>query len=372
MISDKFLMSNDADVTWLQAALAAKQLSGTASIIDEYERALATWFKSPFALATSSGTAALHAALHVLEIKSGDEVLVTPTASIPSLLPLLSFGAVPCFVDTAKGGFGFDTADLKRKINRRTRAAISVPMWGYPCEFSETFDILRNENIPVIEDAAQAHGASYEDTIVGTRGLIGCFSTHDRKALSTGEGGFLLTSDGEIYEKAKRYIRLGDMDGMHYGVNFKLSALQCSLGLARLPKLEAVVAKNRGLAFKLLQGLEGLPLQTVATPPNSEPNFYGLAMQCTSTKIDAKGLAEECAKRGIPSDVLRYGYRPAYKRPIFATETKPCPNAEALISELVTFPIHNGLTTADMEFIAQAVQEIFLSNDGTHGHRAVE
>jgi dTDP-4-amino-4,6-dideoxygalactose transaminase len=302
----------------------------------------------------------LHAALYVLGVSAGDEVLVAPTASLPSIMPILSCGARPVFVDTAAGGFGFEVDDLRSKLSGSVRAALSVPMWGYPSESPEALALLEHSGVPLIEDAAQAHGARYERGFVGTVGRLGCFSTHDRKALSTGEGGFVLTDDADLADSLRRFIRIGNMDGVHYGVNFKPTAMQAALGMSRLAYLSTVVSTNQALADRFLRSIEGLPLKDMSVPQGSKPSYYGLVLLTDGARLSASDIARHCMSRGIPSDIARYDFKAAYRRQVFAGyDHGVCPNSEKTIAEMVTFPIHNGLGNADIDYMAGALNEVF-------------
>lgn len=200
-IKDKFLYRDEADKLSVCSAIDSLQLSGTSKWIEEYEKKLASFFKCKYAVAVSSGTSAIHCALYASNVKEGDEVIVPATAPMMTALPILELKANPIFVDTNLNNFGYDIQDLRKKVTDRTKAIICVPMWGYPFEYDEIKEISKEKNIVLIEDAAQAHGSIINNKFVGTCSDIGCFSTHDKKLLSTGEGGFILTDIKEYHEK---------------------------------------------------------------------------------------------------------------------------------------------------------------------------
>lgn len=357
-ISDKFLYTNPNEVEVLAQALAGKQLSGTSDLVASYEEALANYFGTKYAVALSSGSAALHTALYLLGATNGAEVLIPATAPVPSLLPILTAGAIPVFVDSATSHLGFDPEDLQRKITPRTKAAMVVPMWGYPFSLKETLRILDPYGIPLIEDAAQAHGTLIDGRKAGTWGKIGCFSTHDRKILATGEGGFILINDADLAERARLFTQLGGMTGVTYGMKYMISTLQSALGLARIPHIEENLRRRRGNAAVLQAALEQCPnLQELDYSQSCLPNYYSFVLRSTTGAALAPFI-EALRVWGIPSDITRYGYQVAYAYPLFQPFFRErCPNAELLIKQITTVPVHPGLTEQELQRIADAFQK---------------
>lgn len=357
-IVDKKITRFDGDAESLAEIVSSSQLSGNADVIDRYEQDLARWFGVEFAVAMSSGTAALHAALHALDIGPGDEILVPAIGTLPSIMPLLTFGAVPVFVDSDPFSFNLSATDIERKLTSKTKAAMSVLQWGYPCENKTTFSVLSEHNIPLIEDAAQAHGSLYGEKKSGTLGRFGCFSTHDRKPLSTGEGGFVLVDDEELAQKLKTYVRIGDMRGDRYGVNFKLSALQGALGLNRLKYLNNTVAHNREMAGELIKLLDPSVFSSPRMDEQSVPNYYGIVLFVDRRPDQVEKIIDHCLEFGIPSDIRKYGIQPSYKRPIFKPKESPnCPNSVSLLQHMITLPMHSGIEARHVLHMADVLNK---------------
>ncbi|HUY47904.1 MAG TPA: DegT/DnrJ/EryC1/StrS family aminotransferase [Streptosporangiaceae bacterium] len=216
-VPDRYAPPLRDEAAAIKEVLASGILSGGAQVVADYEAALADRFGAAHAIAVSSGTSALHAVLHVLRVGPGTEVMVPATAPLPTAFPILTAGAAPVIVDVADGTLGLDPDDVARKLTARTVAALSLPLWGYPAAVTPAAQVLTEAGVPIIEDAAQAHGTRIGGRRAGTLGLAGCFSTHDRKLLSTGEGGFILTNDDAIAEKAQTYTRLGHLTGRQHG-----------------------------------------------------------------------------------------------------------------------------------------------------------
>ena len=370
MIKDKFLFFDAHEALFLTEVLETRQLSGTSDWVAQYENALATYFGLSYAVALSSGSAALHTALYILGAVDGAEVLIPATAPLPSLLPLLTAKARPVFVDTNPTDFGFDLEDLQRKITSRTKAALIVPVWGYPFSLRETLAVLNAAGIPLIEDIAQAHGTIIGGRKAGTWGTISCLSTHDRKLLATGEGGALLTNDKDLYLRAKQFSQLGYMDGQSYGVNYKLSTLQCALGLSRLPYLNMQIQQRRANAHFIAQALTNhLYMQELPIPERCEPNYYSLVLYLFAQREQVRRFIIFLDEKGIPSDVTRYGYDVAYHRPLFRPFFQGmCPHAEALVRSITTIPVHPDITNQERERTIEALREGYslLSNTISH------
>lgn len=228
--------------------LVAADLSGNAAVVGRYEQELAAWFDTHSAVTCSSGTAAIHLSLLALEIGPGTEVIVPATAPVMTALPVLAVGAVPVFADIAHPTtFALDMADVADKLTARTRAVVAVPMWGYPGDGPELARACHDWGVPLLEDAAQAHGTTLFGHYAGTHGVIGTFSTHARKLICTGEGGFCLTDDPAIADRLRQLRNLGKMPdggdfGTGFGLNYKLPALAAALGRVQLSRLTSRLA----------------------------------------------------------------------------------------------------------------------------------
>lgn len=261
----KHVALDAADVAAVAKALRAGDLSGTGDAVQRYERALASAFDTRFAVACSSGTAAIHLALLALDIGTGDEVIIPPTAPAMTALPVLAVGARPVFADVASpNSFALDLGDVECKLSSATKAIVSVPMWGYPADGKLLVDACRAWGVALVEDAAQAHGTCVGGCLAGTQGTIGTFSTHSRKLMTTGEGGFCLTDHPELAARLHQLRNLGQparldgptgtpdgLFGAAFGINYKLAAPLAALGTAQLAKLDQRLAARRRVADRL-------------------------------------------------------------------------------------------------------------------------
>jgi len=318
------------EIERLQQALASSKQSGKSPLVEAYEAALAAYFGARHALAVNSGSAAIQTALRALGAAPGRKVIVSAAAPLPSLLPVAATGAQIVFADSRADSPALDPGAVADALDDEVAAVLEVPLWGYPQDYTALQAVLARWDIPLVEDAAQAHGAMLGGRAVGTLAAIGCFSTHEKKFLSTGEGGFLLTNQPELHERMKQYARLGHLSGAAPGMNFKISAFTAAIGLSRLEQLDAVLARRRGVRAALLAALDLPEMAHVG-----QPNGYNLVLD---VKDADEGLHHRLAQEGIETDALKYGYKCGYQHRLFAGAAAHCPQAEALLQRLIQLP----------------------------------
>lgn len=363
VVDTKHVVIDELDEHAVLSALRARDLTGTADVVTDYERQLARRFNCADAVACSSGTAAIHLALMALGIGAGDEVIVPATAPVMTALPVLAVGARPVFVDIANiDTFALDLAHVERTLTARTRAVVSVPMWGYPADGPELVAACRRWELPLIEDAAQAHGAILQGRPLGTQGTIGTFSTHARKLVCTGEGGFCLTDDARLAGDMTRLRNLGQREGTlgfgaTFGLNYKLSGIAAALGIIQLARLDWRLGLRRGTAGRLITALGEIP-GIAPFPARHRGLANGYALLVTSDPEGSRALARELIDAGVTSDTVRYRYRPLYRAPVFAElPAEECPNTEQLCETLHTLPCHEGVGPAEEERIVRACRK---------------
>jgi perosamine synthetase len=356
-VDDRYAPPPCGELAAITDLLADGRLSGGAPILPVYEQALATWFGVRRVVAVNSGTSALHATLISLGVRPGDEVLVPATAPIATAMPILTCGAVPVIVDTAPNSLALDASDVTAKLSPKTKAALTLPLWGYPAGDNAAATILAAAGVPIVEDACQAHGTKVRGRYAGTQYRAGCFSTHDRKLLSTGEGGFVLTNDEELAERIDYYTRLGHLTGLVHGVNYKLAAPLAAIGLRRLGGLAGQLRSRRAHAARFLAALpEDSALSELAYGQQDTPNYYNLVLVALASS--AESAAAGFTASGLPPDSIRFGYRPLHHQPIFARYAAACPNAEAVCAATLQIPVHPGMPEAALEWAAAHIRAL--------------
>lgn len=382
----------------LQALLAVaktKKLRRAEAALD-YERALAEWFGVKHAIAVSSGTTALHIALAAFGIGPGDEVIVTPYTFIASDTCVLEQNAIPIFADVDPDYLTLDPADVERKITKHTKAIIPVSITGTPVDLDPIMDLARKHKLWVLEDCAQSPGATYKGRKVGTLGQVGAFSTIAGKITSTGEGGFVITDDDDLYEKMWGYMdfarkrSLGTASKYHWGLpctNYRITNMQAAIGLEQVKKMERVIARRTENARYLTQRLKDVPgIQPPKEPPWGERVYYYYAIRIQPEVLGADMLnfAVALAAEGI----YDLGYLstsrwmiPQHLQPVFLNKTGYggtkcpfecpwyeghveygpglCPVAERACEEVFWLTsAHPLLDQSDLDDIATAVEKV--------------
>jgi dTDP-4-amino-4,6-dideoxygalactose transaminase len=277
-------------------------------------------------------------------------------------------GCVPVFCDVAPNAFSPDLAHFATLVAaQEIKALIVVPMWGYPLDMTTVAQFCKARGVALIEDCAHAFGVKVDGKYLGTFGDVSTFSTHERKLVSTGEGGFCLTADRAAYEgmlswqhhglavsKRSREYKLGE----GIGTNFKLSPMCAALGINQFKKLDAKIAARRDRVERIRRTLADIPnIVEFARYRGEEINGYAMVYRCLDGS--SRECAQELSARGIVSDTVRYEYKPLYQEPAFVDYAVACPNAERIIETIFTVPCHEGLAAEDLAYIESVIHRLF-------------
>ncbi|NLP63259.1 DegT/DnrJ/EryC1/StrS family aminotransferase [Paraburkholderia sacchari] len=352
IISDKYRPTYGDDLPTLKKTLSCS-LSGTSDVVGAYERALAEWFGASEAIAVSSGGAALSVALFAVGVQAGDDVLLTPSCPLCTAYPVIAAGANPVFVDTRVHGFGADPNAVRAAITARTKAIIDIPMWGYPTEVDELHTLARANGIKLVLDLAHSHGTTLHGRSLSHYGDLSCFSTHERKPLATGEGGFILTDNAGLAQRCRDYSRFGNLNGKDFGLNYKLAALPAALGHSRLSALAPQIEKRRQNVQYFMSKLENHKVREKKIISGGVPNYYFLNLELLFEKNGA--FIDYLDESGIPSDIKRYGCKALYEFPVFEKYRRSCPNAEGLLASMTTIPVHPDITNEELDYMADHI-----------------
>ena len=310
-----------------------------------------------YAIATSSGTTALHLALLAHGIGPGDEVITTPFTFIATVNAILFVGAKPVLVDIEEETFNIDPAQIEAAVTPRTRAIIPVHLYGYPCDMDPILEVARRHGLAVIEDAAQAVGATYKGRPVGSFGTA-CFSLYATKNVMSGEGGMITTDDPEIAERCRMLRSHGMRERYQYeflGYNFRMSDLHAAIGLVQMDRLEEFTAQRRANAAYLSEHI-----RSVVTPTVREG--YGHVWHQYTVRVDGGRDRDEAVRRlneaGIGTGIFypKPAHHYDYIRQIVGEVSLPV--AERLSKEVISLPVHPALSQADLERIVEAVNRL--------------
>jgi perosamine synthetase len=255
----------DAELEAVRAVIERRWLTQGPEV-RAFEAAFARFCRVEHAVATNTGTGALHVALLALEIGSGDEVITTPLSCIASANPILFQGASPVFADIDRDTYNLDPADVEKRITPRTKAILPVHLFGHPADMDPLLEMAERHRLPVIEDASQAAGAEYKGRRVGGLGTVAAFSLYANKIVTAGEGGMLTTPDARLAERMIAIRNFGQPAGRHFlhpflGGNYKMSDLHAAIGRVQLDRVERFIEQRRrnvvelGRALAPLRGL---------------------------------------------------------------------------------------------------------------------
>ena len=322
----------------------------------ELEKRFAAICDVKYAIATSSGTAALHVALLAHGIGVGDEVITTPFTFIASVNSIIYTGARPVFVDIEKDTFNINPALIEAAVTPRTKAILPVHLYGYPCDMDAIMDIARRHNLVVIEDAAQAIGATYKGKLAGSFGT-GCFSLYATKNVMSGEGGMITTNDGALAQRC-RMIRNHGMQRRYYhdvlGFNSRMTDLHAAIGLAQIDRLGEFTARRRANAEYL-----NVHITSVNTPRVRE-GYGHVWHQYTIRVVKGRDAAvKQLNDAGVGTGIF-YPV-PANKQAHLAEmglDDVSLPVAERLAQEVLSLPVHPQLSQADLQKIAFEVNRL--------------
>ena len=324
--------------------------------VKAFEEAFAQMCGVKHAIATTSGTTALHVALLAHGIGDGDEVITSPFTFIASANSILYTRAKPVFVDIDPITYNLDPNLLEAAITPRTKAILPVHLFGLSCDMDPIMAIAEKHGLIVIEDACQAHGAIYNGQRVGSFGT-GTFSLYPTKNITSAEGG-MITSNDPVLDEKSRVIRQHGMRRRYYhdelGFNFRMTDLHAAVGLAQLQKLDRFnIARRRNAQF-LTAHLEGVI--TPCEPTGYEHVYHQYTIRVPDGKRD--GLRTYLQDHGIGSEV--YYPVPVHKQSFYVQELGyniTLPEAERAAVEVLSLPVHPALTTGDLETIAATVNE---------------
>jgi perosamine synthetase len=237
------------ELKYLSDAFLSSWISSTGPYIDRFETSFSKYSDCKFGVSTSNGTCALHLALEVLEIGDGDEVIVPDLTFAATINAVLQANATPVIVDVDEDSWCIDPTCIEKAITAKTKAIVPVHLFGQVCDMDGILQIAKKNNLKIIEDCAEAHGAKFKGKKVGSFGDIGCFSFYGNKVITTGEGGMCTTNNPKLNEKMRVMRDHGMSKDRRYwheivGFNYRLTNLQAAIGVAQLERIENI-HKNR-------------------------------------------------------------------------------------------------------------------------------
>ncbi len=343
--------------------------------VEEFEKALAQRAGARYAVVLNSGTAALHAAYFAAGVKPGDEVITSPITFAATSNAALFLGAKPVFCDVRLDTVNIDPAEIERHITPRTKVLAPVDFAGHPADLDAVMDIARRHGLVVVEDAAHALGASYHGRPVGSLADLTIFSFHPVKHITTGEGGAVVTNNKEYYEKMLAFRshgmirgkeRLSEWHGPWYhemhclGYNYRLTDIQCALGISQLKKLDSFLQKKQALVDFYNHELKGLGnVGLPITLPGVSPAWHLYVIRLKGKKPRRRELYETLHRAGIGVQVH---YLPVYWHPYYQKlgyQKGLCPVAEDYYWRALSLPLFPAMELDEAGRVVEELRRFF-------------
>jgi perosamine synthetase len=350
---------NGNEEQYVLQALRENAISSLGRHVAEFERAFAAFHGTPWAVAVSNGTAALHLALHALGVRGGDEVIVPDLTFVATANAVAYTGATPVIVDVDLASWTIDVDQVARAITERTRAVVPVHVYGVPARMGALRRLARDRGIAIVEDAAEALGARDEGQLVGTLGDAGCFSFYGNKVITTGEGGMVIASSPSLDQRL-RHLRdhaMSPEQRYHHdeiGFNYRLTAVQGAIGLAQMERLASFLDERRRIEGWYRRELSGTKVVFQHSPEGSEPICWLFTCRlegCTRERRDT--IMKRLRDQGVDS---RPVLRPMRSLPIYAGPTLP--NARRISDEGISLPTFVGLQESDVSAICGILRKL--------------
>ncbi|MGB0117171.1 MAG: UDP-4-amino-4,6-dideoxy-N-acetyl-beta-L-altrosamine transaminase, partial [Terriglobales bacterium] len=366
---------DDADIQAVVEVLKSDWLT-TGPKVDEFEERFAAWVGARHAVSFSSGTAALHGAAFAAGLGPGDEAITTPMTFCATANCVLYQGATPVFADVSADTLNLDPEEIARKLSvrasSRVKAIIAVDYAGHPAALDELGKLAKTHGALLIEDACHALGAEYHSKRVGSFADMTVFSFHPVKHLTTGEGGMVTTNDAPLAETLRRFRNHGissearqrQESGQWFyemvllGFNYRLTDIACALGLSQLEKLEANLARRRGIAAQYAAAFR--EIAAIVTPPirnGVDPawHLYPVRLNLEMFSVNRGEIFRALRAENIGVNVH---YIPVHQHPYYRERFKSqgnYPVAEDAYERLISLPMFHSMTAQDVEDVIHAV-----------------
>jgi len=349
----------DEEKAAVMAVLESGQLA-QGSVVAEFEDAFAHYCGAKHGIATSNGTTALHLAVLAHQIGQGDEVITAPFTFIASANSVLYAGARPVFVDIDPDSYNIDVDQIEAAITPRTRAIMPIHLFGNPADMPRITAIADKYGLSIIEDAAQAHGAAIDGKRAGSWGT-GCFSFYPTKNITTGEGGMITTGDDCVADRAK----LARSHGMRVryfheslGYNFRMTNIHAAIGMAQLPKLEGFNERRIANATYLSAHLPQDKVRVPQVRPGTRHVFHQYTVRVLPP-LDRDAVRSRLAELGVGTEV--YYPVPVHRQQLYLDlgyGEQSFPESELAAAQVLSLPVHPGLSQQNLDTIIEAVNAL--------------
>jgi perosamine synthetase len=363
-----------SEAAYVAECLRTNWISSKGRFIGEFEAAFARFVGCKHAVACCNGTAAMHAALLAAGLGPGDEVIVPSLTYVASANAVTYCGATPVFADSRPDTWCVDPDSVARLVTPRTKGIIPVHLYGHPCDMRPLLETARRHGLWVVEDCAEAQGATYEGRMVGTFGAVAAFSFFGNKIISTGEGGMMTTDDDALAERL-RLLRGQGMDPARrywhptLGYNYRMTNIEAAIGLAQMERVDELVGARQRVARWYRERLGRLPGLTHPAEAPPATNVFWLYSVLAESRARRDELMAGLEEAGVETRPFFYA---AHHFPMYAgaRTDRGCPVACDLSSRGINLPTSAYLKEEDVDWIARAVAELVRGRDAGAARRA--
>ena len=377
----------DEEIALLTEAVRSQNLFGASgTMVKSFEKGFADLYGARHAVASSSGTAAIHIAIGTIDPEPGDEIITAPITDGGGIVPIVYQNAIPIFADV-DGTYTMDPSDVEKKITSRTKAIMVVHLFGNPCNMDAMVDIAQRHRLPLIEDCSQAHLTEYRGRPVGTFGDIAAFSLQQSKHMTTGDGGVTITNRDDFMQRMHLFHDKGWQRNPSWGPrtyaflapNYRMTELQGAVGVAQLKKVRAVVTKRNELGdylTSLIGSVSGV--QPAPVTPGGRHTYWAYPLridECSpetfAEALSAEGVGAGAGYIGVPIFMCMDALA---KKRTFGTSGHPfdgchggrrieytagmCPRTEEALIHMVMLSLNENYTRCDIEDMAGAVKKV--------------
>ncbi|MCT4585622.1 MAG: UDP-4-amino-4,6-dideoxy-N-acetyl-beta-L-altrosamine transaminase [Peptostreptococcaceae bacterium] len=367
---------DDDDIDEVIKVLKSDYLTTGPKVL-EFEKKVANYVGSKYAVAFSNGTAALHGACFAAGITKGDEVITSPLTFAASANCVLYMGGMPVFADINIQNYNIDINDIKKRITNKTKAIIPVDFTGQSVDMDEVMKIANENNLIVIEDAAHALGSEYKGKKIGQKAHMTEFSFHPVKHITTGEGGVITTNYKELYEKLmlfrthgitrdKNLLNNKKKPSYYYeqidlGYNYRMTDIQCALGISQMDKLDKFIEKRRDIVKFYNKAFANI--KEIITPfeedySKSAYHLYIIRLELDKLNADRDEIYEALQAENIGVNVH---YIPVYKHPYYKElgyKESDYKNTQEVYNSIITLPLYPKMSSENIDDVVNAVIKV--------------
>lgn len=334
----------------------------------EFEDRMAEFVGVDYAVAVNSGTSALHLIVRALDIKDGDEVITTPFSFIASANCILFERAKPVFVDIDPLTLNIDINHIEERITDKTKAILAVDVFGYPANWDVLEQIARKHKLMLIDDSCEALGGKYRGRMLGTFGEAGAFAFYPNKQMTTGEGGIIVTNNEKVASLCRSMRNQGRGEGDEWlqhsrlGYNYRISDINCALGIAQLERIESIMAKRERVArmYEIrLSTLKAIQLPCSSAEMKRSWFVYVIVMADNYTAENRNKILQKMKERGIGcSNYFTPIHLQPFYRNMFGFDKGDFPITEHISERTIALPFYSNIREQEINFVVQSLKKI--------------